>query len=88
MKSYSYEVHGVCPRAISFSLDNGIIHDVVFHGGCPGNTVAISKLIEGKNAKEIAQILKGNQCGARGTSCADQLSNVIETALNEEKVEA
>ncbi|MBR1616889.1 TIGR03905 family TSCPD domain-containing protein, partial [bacterium] len=74
----------VCAQTISFSLDNGILHDVKFYGGCPGNTVAISKLIEGKNAMEIAQILKGNDCGARGTSCADQLSIAIQQALVKE----
>ena len=46
-----------------------------------GNLKAISKLCEGKNAKEIAEILKGNTCGPRATSCADQLSRAIEEAL-------
>ena len=81
MQSYTYQTQGVCPQVITFNMEDGVLHDVHFHGGCPGNTVAISKLIEGAKAQDIANILKGNQCGARGTSCADQLALAIEQAL-------
>lgn len=82
MQSYTYQTQGVCARAISFSLEDGKIYGLQFHGGCPGNTVAISKLLEGTEAKRAIEILKGNQCGARGTSCADQLSIALDEALN------
>ncbi len=49
------------------------IHNVHFLGGCPGNLVAIGKLVEGADATQVATLLKGNDCGGRGTSCADQL---------------
>lgn len=78
MKHISYNTHGTCARIINFDLDdNNNIHNVSFIGGCNGNLKAISKLIEGKNAIEVASILKGNICGNKGTSCADQLSNAI-----------
>ena len=76
MESYSFNPQRVCSKRIDFSL-----HDVKFLGGCPGNLPAIGKLVEGKDAKEIADILRGNPCGARGTSCADQLSIAIDQAL-------
>jgi uncharacterized protein (TIGR03905 family) len=61
----------------------GRLHNVKFTGGCPGNLLAIGKLVEGADAKKIAALLRGNDCGGRGTSCADQLSIAIEEALRE-----
>ena len=82
MESYSFNPQRVCSKRIDFALDEeGRLHDVKFMGGCPGNLLAIGKLVEGKDAKEIAEILRGNDCGGRGTSCADQLSLAIDAAL-------
>lgn len=82
MKTYSYKTERTCAKQINFSIDDeGKLHDVYFFGGCPGNLVAIPKLVEGKDAKEIADILRGNPCGARGTSCADQLAKAIDAAV-------
>lgn len=84
MAAYSYNTEGVCAKNISFSIEDGKLHDVKFLGGCPGNTAAIGKLLEGASAQETSKILKGNQCGNRGTSCADQLAIAIEQALIKE----
>ena len=85
MKNYSYTPQGVCARTIVFALDEqGKLHNVKFTGGCPGNLQAIGKLVEGADAKEIADLLRGNDCGGRGTSCADQLSHAVEAALAKE----
>lgn len=84
MSDYSITTNGTCSTQIDFSLDEeGKLHNVTFHGGCPGNTKAIGKLLEGYDAKQAVDILKGNQCGMRGTSCADQLAQGVEKALNE-----
>ena len=80
---YNYKTKGVCSRLISFDIENGIISDVEFMGGCNGNLKAISRLVEGKNAAEIADILAGNICGMKDTSCADQLAKAIKEALKE-----
>ena len=82
MESFTFEPRRVCSKRIDFALDEeGRLHDVKFMGGCPGNLLAIGKLVEGKDAKEIADVLRGNNCGGRGTSCADQLSIAIDEAL-------
>ena len=82
MESYSFTPQRVCSKRIDFSLDEaGRLHDVKFTGGCPGNLPAIGRLVEGKDAAEVADILRGNPCGLRGTSCADQLSIAIDAAL-------
>ena len=78
---FEYAPQGVCSRKINFDIIDGKLHNVRFTGGCPGNLIAISKLVEGKDAKEVATLLEGNQCGMRGTSCADQLSLAIKSVL-------
>lgn len=81
MQTYTVQTQGICAKAISFSMKDGKIYDVKFFGGCPGNTLAISKLLEGYEAKKAVELLKGNVCGDKGTSCADQLACGIEQAL-------
>lgn len=83
MKTYTVNTRGICAVQISFSLDKEKIYDVNFLGGCPGNSSAISKLLEGRNAKKVVELLKGNDCDGKGTSCADQLACGIEKALKE-----
>ena len=78
---FEYTPQGVCSRKINFDIVDGNLHNVHFTGGCPGNLIAISKLVEGKDAREIADLLAGNQCGMRGTSCADQFSLAIKSVL-------
>ncbi len=77
----TYNTKGTCSQVIEFEINDGIIENVSFKGGCNGNLKAISKLVEGKNAKEIADTLRGNTCGPRSTSCADQLARAIDEAL-------
>lgn len=74
---YNYKPQGVCSQMISLDVEDGIINDVKFLGGCDGNLKAIGKLVAGKPADEIASLLEGNTCGYRSTSCADQLSRAL-----------
>ena len=82
MKHYTYAPKGVCSRQIDYDLDEeGKIYNLKFEGGCNGNLKAIGRLLEGTDARRAAEILKGNDCKGRGTSCADQLSKAILEAL-------
>ena len=74
---FTYKTIGVCSREIHFDIVDGKLHNVSFDGGCPGNLAAIGKLVEGQDAKAVANLLKGNDCRGRGTSCADQLAKAI-----------
>lgn len=78
---YTYKTKGTCSSSITFEINDGIIENLSFSGGCNGNLKAISKLCNGKKATEIAEILRGNTCGPRSTSCADQLAKAIDEAL-------
>ena len=78
-KHILYRPNGVCSQAIDVTADeNDEIQQVFFIGGCNGNLKAIGRLVEGKDAKEVADILRGNTCGMKGTSCADQLAKAID----------
>ena len=83
MQNYEYSPKGVCSRRVTFDIDEGKLYNVHFEGGCNGNLKAIGKLVEGRDAAEVKDILKGNQCGPRQTSCADQFAQAIEQALAE-----
>ena len=63
--------------------EDGTIKNVRFTGGCNGNLKAVGKLTEGMDAEKVAQILAGNICGHKQTSCADQLARSIRAALAE-----
>lgn len=84
MTKHSYYPQDVCSQHISFELDDqNRLHNVRFVGGCDGNLKAIGLLTEGQDAAQIAALLRGNDCGGRGTSCADQLARALEKALGE-----
>ena len=79
---YSYRTKGVCSMQINFKLDGDVVSDVVFIGGCNGNLKAISKLVNGMTVDQIEGYLKGNTCGYKATSCADQLAIAVREAYN------
>ncbi len=75
---YTYKPQGVCSMQMIFEIDNNIIKSLKIIGGCPGNTVGVSKLVEGKNIDEVIEMLKGIPCGSRETSCPDQIARALE----------
>lgn len=77
---YSYKTKGVCASRITFDLEDGIISNVEFVGGCNGNLRAIGKLTEGMEAEKLIGLLEGNVCGFKKTSCADQLATAVRMA--------
>lgn len=81
---YTYRTKMVCAQQISFNIEGDVITDVVFFGGCNGNLKAISKLVDGMTVEQIEAKLKGNICGARPTSCADQLCLAVREAYEAE----
>ncbi len=82
--NYKFKTKGVCAIEISFDINDNIISNVKFLGGCNGNLKAISKLIDGWTVEQIEEKLKGNQCGFRSTSCADQLAIAVRDAYSKQ----
>lgn len=81
---YKYYCKGTCSQVIEFDINKGIVSNISFLGGCNGNLKAISKLCEGMSAEKIEGYLKGNTCGYKQTSCADQLANAVREAADKE----
>ena len=75
---YRYEPEGVCSYEMIFEIDGDVVKSLKIIGGCPGNTVGVSKLIENKKIDDIIKMLKGINCGSIGTSCPDQIARALE----------
>lgn len=75
---YRYTPQGVCSMQMIFDIENNIVKNLKIVGGCPGNTVGVSRLVVGKTVDEVIEMLKGIPCGMRGTSCPDQVARALE----------
>ena len=81
---HEYRTHMTCSSKILFDLNDDVVTNVKFIGGCDGNLKAIAKLIDGWRVDQITEKLSGNTCGGRPTSCADQLAIAVAQAYAEE----
>lgn len=82
--THTYRTKGTCSTLISFDIDDGIVSNIKFTGGCNGNLKGIAMLAEGMKAEDVINKVKGIRCGFKSTSCPDQLAAAIENALKEE----
>lgn len=80
---FTYTPRGVCSRKIDLEIVDGVVTDLSFVGGCNGNLQGVSALVKGRKVEEVIPLLKGIDCGGKGTSCPDQLSKALEAALKE-----
>ena len=80
---YRYKPEGVCSQEMIIEVDGDTIKKVTIQGGCAGNTVGVSKLVQNRNVDEVIKLLKGIQCGDKGTSCPDQVAKALENYKKE-----
>lgn len=80
---YNYTPRGVCSRMIELDIEDDIIKECRYIGGCNGNTKGISALVVGMRVDEAIERLEGIDCGGRGTSCPDQLAKALRAAVNQ-----
>lgn len=78
---FEYRTRGTCSQRILFEIEDGILHNVQFLGGCNGNLKGIGSLVEGMPAQQVVERLEGTTCGMKPTSCPDQLAKAIKEAL-------
>ena len=78
MEHITYQTKGVCSRQIDMDIDNGVIVDAKFTGGCSGNTQGVAALVIGMTVEEAIKRLRGIKCGFKPTSCPDQLAVALE----------
>ncbi len=82
---FTYYTSSVCSDRIDIEFEGEIIKNVVFHGGCLGNLLGISKLVKGMKIVDVIQTFENNQCGKRPTSCPDQLAKALKEYLKSER---
>lgn len=75
--TYEYKTNGVCSRKIDIEVEDGIIKDIGFVGGCNGNLQGICRLVKGQRIDDVIERLEGINCGMKGTSCPDQLAKAL-----------
>ena len=82
---FTYTPHGVCSRQIQIDIEDGVIRSIQFIGGCNGNLQGVSALCAGRPVEEVIPLLRGINCGGKGTSCPDQLAKALLEALEAQK---
>ena len=75
--TYRYKTKGVCASHIELELEDNIIVNAKFIGGCSGNTQGVAALVKGMTVAEAISRLEGIKCGPRPTSCPDQLATAL-----------
>ena len=80
---YRYKTQGTCSQQIDFELENGILKNVQYYGGCNGNLQGISSLVRGMRYEDVLERLNGISCNGKPTSCPDQLCRAIEQLMKE-----
>ena len=81
IRTVKYPCVGTCSRQVEIELEEGIIRNVSFTGGCSGNTQGIEALVRGMKVEDAITRLEGIDCHGKGTSCPYQLSKALKTAL-------
>lgn len=79
--TFKYTPKGVCSKQFIIDAQDDIIKSVKILGGCPGNTVAVSRLLEGMKIEDAIKKLKGIRCGYKESSCPDQIAVALEEYL-------
>ena len=74
---FSYKTKGTCATQIDLEIEDGVITACAFHRGCRGNTQGLARMVIGRRADEVKEMLRGIPCQGN-TSCPDQLSRAIE----------
>ena len=78
----SYTTSGTCARRIEIDVENGIVANVEYIGGCSGNTQGVAALVKGMTVDEAISRLEGIRCGFKSTSCPDQLAKALKKLQN------
>ena len=74
---YVYKTQGTCSTNIELNVEDGVVKEEAFWGGCNGNLQGISRLVKGMKVEEVIKKLEGVRCGGRPTSCPDQLCRAL-----------
>ena len=82
-KTLEYKTQGTCSRMVTVEVEDGIVTDCAFVGGCSGNTQGVASLVKGMKVEDAIAKMKGIKCGFKTTSCPDQLARALEAVSAE-----
>ena len=82
--NYTFKTRGVCAAKIDFAVEDNIVKNVSFTGGCNGNLKGISALVDGMPVDEVIQRVEGITCGFKQTSCCDQFAQALKQVKSEQ----
>ena len=71
VQKITHHCQGTCSRQIDIDIEEGIVRNVAFTGGCHGNTQGCGRLVRGMKVEEVIARLEGIDCHGKGTSCPD-----------------
>ena len=82
-ESFVYETSPqVCSQTMKFEIEGDTIKKVEIIGGCPGNLIGISHLVEGMKIADVIRKFEGISCGGKPTSCPDQMAQALKQYLS------
>jgi uncharacterized protein (TIGR03905 family) len=84
--TYTYKTQGTCSSNIELNVEDGIVKEVAFWGGCNGNLQGLSRLVKGMPVDAVIARLEGIRCGRRSTSCPISLSGFTRAKTPEQTV--
>lgn len=79
---YTYRTKGTCSRSITFDIEDGVVRNIQFEGGCNGNLKGIGAIVDGMKVEDVIDKLSGIRCGFKSTSCPDQLAQALREATH------
>ena len=82
---YQYSTQGTCSYQIDLDVEDGVIKDIQFYGGCDGNLQGICSLVRGMKVEDVLPKLEGIRCGMKTTSCPDQLARALRQVMAAKK---
>lgn len=77
MEKFIYQTKGVCSREMHFEIEGDVVKSLEVIGGCAGNLMGISRIIQNKSIDEVVEAFKGVRCGTKDTSCPDQIAKAL-----------
>lgn len=77
--THEYHTEGTCSRIIRLDIEDGIVKDVSFEGGCHGNLQGLAALVKGMKSEDVIDRLEGIKCKSKPTSCPDQLAKALKS---------
>lgn len=82
---YQYSTQGTCSYQIDLDVEDGVIKDIQFYGGCDGNLQGICSLVRGMKVEDVLPKIEGIRCGMKTTSCPDQLACALRQVMAAKK---